>query len=30
MKESDLESIFAYLKSLKPVENYVEKFKPNS
>lgn len=30
MKEPDLESIFAYLKSLKPVENYVEKFKPNS
>lgn len=29
MKERDLEAIFAYLKSLPPVENYVEKFKPN-
>jgi mono/diheme cytochrome c family protein len=30
MKEEDLRAIFAYLKSLPPVENYVEKFKPNS
>jgi mono/diheme cytochrome c family protein len=30
MKESDLEAIFTYLQSLPPVENYVEKFKPNS
>jgi len=30
MKEADLEAIFAYLQSLPPVENYVEKFKPNS
>ncbi len=26
MKEQDLEAIYAYLKSLKPVENFVEKF----
>ncbi|PSL06202.1 c-type cytochrome [Cecembia rubra] len=30
MKEADLEAIFAYLQSLPPVENYVEKFKPRS
>jgi hypothetical protein len=30
MKESDLEAIFTYLQSLPPVENYIEKFKPNS
>ncbi|MFD2203634.1 c-type cytochrome [Shivajiella indica] len=30
MKEADLQAIFAYLQSLPPVENYVEKFKPNS
>ncbi|RZS96595.1 c-type cytochrome [Cecembia calidifontis] len=29
MRESDLEAIFAYLQSLPPVENYIEKFKPN-
>jgi mono/diheme cytochrome c family protein len=30
MKETDLQAIFTYLQSLPPVENYVEKFKPNS
>ncbi|MFC4873048.1 c-type cytochrome [Negadavirga shengliensis] len=30
MNEEDLGAIFEYLQSLDPVENYVEKFKPNS
>jgi mono/diheme cytochrome c family protein len=30
MNESDLEAIFAYLKSIDPVENYIEKFVPAS
>ncbi|PRY84966.1 cytochrome c [Mongoliibacter ruber] len=29
MKEEDLEAIYTYLMSLQPVENYIEKFKPN-
>ncbi|MFD2036990.1 c-type cytochrome [Belliella marina] len=29
MEESDLKAIYSYLQSLDPVENYVEKFKPN-
>jgi mono/diheme cytochrome c family protein len=28
MKESDLSSIYAYLKTLKPIDNTVEKFEP--
>ncbi|MCR9016325.1 cytochrome c [Aquiflexum gelatinilyticum] len=30
MKEEDLKAIFAYLQSLPPVDNQIEKFKPNS
>jgi hypothetical protein len=29
MKEEDLKAIYAYLQSLPPTDNKIEKFKPN-